>query len=133
MRSPVRLIVALLAALCVALAFAVPAQAAAPKKGGTYEGDGPNVVKVAANGAKVKQFFFQTSLSQCSPMPVKTGGVKPKIEDGTFSWSGELTNVIGEKATYSIKGTFKTTRKLVVVVTEASCHTPKRSFTLRLQ
>ena len=114
MKLMTRVLTVALTALSVLFALTVPAQAASPSKGGTYEGEGPNVVKVAKNGKSVKQFFFQTSLSQCSPMPSKTGPVKPKIKDGKFTWKGQLTSVTGDKKTYTIKGSFKTKKKLVV-------------------
>lgn len=133
MKLTARLLTVALTALALLVSLSVPSLAATPKKGGTYEGDGPNVVKVTGNGKAVKQFFFQTSLSQCSPIPSDGSKVKPAIKDGKFTWKGKLRNSSGKVLTYTIKGTFKTKSKLVVVVTEKTCHTPNRSFTLKLK
>jgi len=133
MKLTARLLTVALTAFALLLTLSIPSQAAAPKKGGSYEGEGPNVVKVTGNGKAVKQFFFQTSLSQCSPIPSNTSKVKPAIKDGKFTWKGKLRNGADEVRTYAITGTFKTKSKLVVVVTEKTCHTPKRSFTLKLK
>jgi hypothetical protein len=104
---------------------AAPADASAVAKG-RYS-DGPNLVKT--NGKKVQRLFFQSGLSQCSPVPFKTGPVKAKVTKGRFTWSGTLEDMLGTPRDLTITGRFSGS-KLKVVAVDASCHIPKRTFKL---
>jgi hypothetical protein len=71
----------------------------------------PFTFKTNRNGTKLKKI---TAYNKCAPVPVPDGYPKiPVNNEGKFSKSGTVTDVIGEKLQFKFQGKFKKPGKAV--------------------
>ncbi|MGH2838993.1 MAG: hypothetical protein ACRDJY_11695 [Thermoleophilaceae bacterium] len=103
-------------AVVAAVACVVPvlAFAAEPAKRTQFTwSEQPDSVSFKTNktGTKLKQVSMY---NKCASVPVESGYPKiPVNDEGKFSKSGKVTDVIGQELTFEIKGKFKKPRKAV--------------------
>jgi hypothetical protein len=106
-----KLALALVAAICLvpALAFA-----ADPAKDSAFQycvnkDSCPFYFETTKNGKYLTDIKLYP---KCAPVPVEKWG-RIRVTEGKFSKSGKVTDLVGNKLTYSIKGKFKRPKKAV--------------------
>ena len=106
-----KLLVAVAAAICLvpALAFAAdPAKNSAFKWCETSD-KCSLIFETSKDGRYIKEI---KAYNNCARVPVENWG-RIRVRGGKFSKTGTVTDVIGQKLTYTYKGTFTTPRKAV--------------------
>jgi len=108
-----KILLALTVVACVVPVFAFAADPA-PRSSFQYcenKNRCPLGFKTNKSGTKIKKLSMY---NRCSQVPVEGGYPKIRVNDeGKFSKSGTVTDVIGQELTYTIKGKFRKPGKAV--------------------
>jgi hypothetical protein len=104
----------LAAAVIAAVTLPALALAADPAKNSAFQycpkrDQCPFGFNTAKNGRYLKDVKLY---AKCSPVPVEDWG-RIRVKHGKFSKSGTVTDVTGQKLTYTIRGRFKRPKKAV--------------------